>query len=165
MGIPSVARIAERLFDDKTEFFPGEGSPAVVRQAMQWAETEEVGEALQLFAWAHPELNWKSRVREYGRRVDLALRVIDLSLGTFGVEYVANADTAHGDEGLSYANAGDPYWETILYDHRTGRWLLDGLGEHVERNEARFISEADLKIKREERQEMLADLREARAQG
>lgn len=45
-------------------------------------------------------------------------------LGGYGVEYTAHCDdTPHRAVGLSYVNRGDTYRATVLFNHRTGRFL------------------------------------------
>lgn len=62
---------------------------------------------------------------------------VDRLLGTCGVEVIRGEwDGGYwGDAVAKYANVGDSYACTVLYDVRTGRYLVTSYGDWIEREE------------------------------
>ena len=131
MSIPSVKTIRQIEWLDKLADTDPDEAVTVVRQAMEWAETGVVKPTLAAFIEA---AEWPISGRfTRETRVRRALEIIDDVLETFGVEY------AHGrGGGLLYANTGETYSTTIIYDMKTGNWRVTSWGDIVEANEYRF---------------------------
>lgn len=139
MGIPSLKTIKRDL--------RVEGKDAtVIRQAMEWADGDDPKSTLEKYYEAqvysagqglYQNLDYYDR--RYTDRIRAALTIIDAVLDTHGVEYIqSNQDTFHRAEGLSYANTGDTYGTTVIYDHSTDRWHIGDWGSFVEYDEKRF---------------------------
>ena len=144
MGIPSLETIKRDLGVE------GKGA-TVIRQAMEWAEGDDPKPTLERYyenevysagQGLYHDLSYYDR--NYSDRVRAALTIIDRVLDTHGVEYIqSNQDTFHDAEGLSYANTGDTYGTTVVYDHSEGRWHIGDWGSFVEYDETRFGEEGD----------------------
>lgn len=70
--------------------------------------------------------SFRAYVRESAKDwgVHEALRYVSDIIGGYGVEYIASImDTSRGAKGLSYVNMGDTYKATVIYDHKTNRFL------------------------------------------
>lgn len=74
-----------------------------------------------------------------GLSVFTVLKAADKMLDGHGVEYIESlTDTSRNREGLSYVNMGDTYMTTLIYDHRSGRFVVSSWGDIVERDSKRF---------------------------
>jgi len=62
-------------------------------------------------------------------RSNLVMHAINAVLDLHGVEVIERDD----DILLTYCNAGDPYIETVILDHRTGEYRLGSWGDVVEK--------------------------------
>jgi hypothetical protein len=62
-----------------------------------------------------------------------ALKILDVLLDGFGVEYIASSnDTCFDYYGIEYINTGDTYSTTILYDRDKDKMFLCSWGDIVE---------------------------------
>jgi hypothetical protein len=142
MGIPSRKAIIEWMGTSQLEL--GDKAATICRQAMEWAEGADPKPTLEAFyeevVYPHHGQGLYATLDYYrNRRVDVALKIMDVAMETHGVEYVkSNEDTYHDAEGFEYLNTGDTYSATIIYDLAEGRWLLGTWGGMVEADEGRF---------------------------
>jgi len=146
MGIPTVKTIKARLdWLDKTEL--GETKAAtIVRQAMEYAETGEVGKTLEAYyeTIQLPGSYGSGYSLEdyftFNARLMPALLVMDAALETFGVEYARsrNDDGFSKFYGIEYLNTGATYAATVTYDRGDDQWRITSWGAIVEADEARF---------------------------
>lgn len=68
--------------------------------------------------------------------LDQRLHALDAEAETHGVEYIAHRDDGfcHDEmRGLECLNVGDPYAQTLIYNHSTDAWRVCGYGDIVER--------------------------------
>lgn len=77
-----------------------------------------------------------------GRSVESAMMEIDKILETHGVEAIRGGEYDQGgfwgDVVAIYANMGDSYVSTILYDVNGRKFMLTSYGDFVERNERKY---------------------------
>ena len=140
MGIPTVKRIAKELGIDRSD-------ARIIREAMEWAEYDEASTRLRTY-YRNEVYSLNSGLYHdlddyrFGD-VHVALQIIDRVLDTHGVEYIAsNDDDYTRGRGIDYANTGDAYGWTVMYDYDKHRWLLGSWGNEVEADEKRFGDES-----------------------
>jgi len=135
MGVPTRSHIIDSLdWLDKTEL--GDEAATIARQAMQWAETGEAKPTFEQYFYdlthdipgrfGYADLD---DLREYTRRVQVALQVMDAAFETFGVEFV---EKKRGS-GFSYLNTGDSYGATIVFDWEKETWGIGSWAARVEK--------------------------------
>ncbi len=139
MGIPTVKTIKQRIqWLDGLKL--GDQAATICRQAMEYAETGEVGKTLEDYFETLPRTTlplWFNDRASYGERVDLAFSIMDYALETFGAESVQGRDM-HGRDSFEYLNTGDAYTATVIYDNKTGTWKITSYGDLVEAYPSRF---------------------------
>jgi len=64
------------------------------------------------------------------KHIDI-LSHVSLILECYGVECIENPDNCNSPS-YSYVNTGDTYTRTLLYNHKTGRYLISSWGDIVE---------------------------------
>jgi hypothetical protein len=69
--------------------------------------------------------------------VKSALDNINAFLDGFGVESIGDHSRPEFD-GIEYVNLGDTYAPTVMFDHRSGRYIVGCWGDLVERQPRRF---------------------------
>lgn len=74
------------------------------------------------------------------RGINTALDTINGLLHGYGVESIRDNqwDNYYQDIGLLYVNMGGTYTSTVVFDTRSGRFLVSSWGDIVERQERRF---------------------------
>lgn len=95
-------------------------------------------------AWAETKPTFDTRrhadMRYRTSKVDLALDIIDLVLGTHGVEAVQDERISNGsyylNVGALYCNMGDTYDATVLYDVAAESFTVTSWGDWYEAWEA-----------------------------
>ena len=141
MGIPSRKAISEWMDTSKLEL--GDKAATICRQAMEWAEGADPKPTLERYyereTYGLGQGLYHSLDYYRGNRVDVAMKIMDKAMETFGVEYVpSNRDTVTRPAGFEYLNTGDTYGATIIYDRGAQQWLLGTWGGMVEADERRF---------------------------
>jgi predicted RNase H-like nuclease len=120
MGVPSISTLTRRLGVDMVK-------AKKLRWIMQQNDMEEI-------YGAFPDLP------ERGMVADLAMEAINVVLETYGVESLRDAnywDSYYCDHVAIYANMGDTYDTTILYDRDNGRFIVTSYGDWIETEERR----------------------------
>ena len=120
--LPSIKRLESA--------FPGHGK--AIRQALestQFCRQHPAGAARIAECYHPPSI------------VDLKLTVVNSMTEGHGVEYIAHRDdTLHGSiYGLDYVNQGKTYATTIIFDHKSNRFILGDWGSIVERREGQYL--------------------------
>ena len=130
MSIPSVKTIRQIEWLDKLVDTDPDEAVTVVRQAMEWAETGAAKPTLKKYVQ-----RWGLSLapKSYHSRVRRALEIIDSVLEIFGVEELKGKGGS-----ILYANTGETYATTVLYDMKSQNWRVSTWGDIVEANEYRF---------------------------
>ena len=122
VSIPSVAEI-KKIYGIR--FIPNtdpDEAAAIIRQAMVWANEGKLGKKLEEYAEASFGGLPDAEEVPYDNRVQMAFQMMDALLEgvTWGFEYLGN--TAGG--GIIFLDHGFPGVNTVIYDDRTGDWLI-----------------------------------------
>lgn len=66
--------------------------------------------------------------------IDTALDTANDYLGGYGVEALRDTEWTNYylDIGVLYVNLGDPYYKTLMYDTRTGRYIAAAWGDYID---------------------------------
>jgi hypothetical protein len=128
MSVPSVKTIKQIDWLDKLA--EPDLAVTVVRQAMEWAEGAGAKPALKRYA---DEQGFTLAPRSYSGRVYRALEIMDAALETFGVESAAGRGG-----GIMYANTGEIYAPTVIFDEKSETWKVTSVGDLVESYPSRF---------------------------
>ena len=119
--LPSITRLDSS--------FPGKGK--IIRQALESVR----------FCKQHPA--GIARIAEclrFPSCVDLKLSVINSITEGHGVEYIAHKDDNFIEVyGIHYVNMGDTYTTTMIYDHKSSRFVLGDWGTIVEAREGQYL--------------------------
>ena len=120
MSVPSVKTLKARLGINEEQ-------AAKIRWLMRQDSMDEIREV-------YPDLP------ERGRVADLAMEAINVVLETYGVESLRDAnywDRYYCDYVAIFANTGESYDPTILYDRDNGRFVVTSYADWVEAQEKR----------------------------